>query len=930
MPIQKGFEPNHNHGNGAAGDIFVNGAVVTSGTGGQLDPLKTIQEAVDAWVIAADVTKNILVMGNNRPYRESIELSDVAGNVSNTVNIQGFGTDKPLMTGGQTLTGWVQCTIADQPEVGDNYANIYKTTLNTSDTAAGGGFGLNLHEAGTAMYLATDRPGRAGFLPDDLFWATDARAFNSADTFVLNGSNQITGITHPAVFGKYSSAQVLNASIYLYHSPNAVDRVGITAYNGTSTVDVDGLYTSEDSGNSLYRNYSLANILPAMQQGQSGFIDNGATLTVYCWPTDPANLAADIEYSALSFGFDITDSTNYVKIAGFQFAQYATASTLEEGCAITTRTSSLLKKNTIELDNIKVDGLFNGDGGGYGAVYAANIDDFRMERFSFSNLSGMFGYFLAGGPLGTIDNAVLSERARVNRGIITMSEQTSSRHYGQRFIAVGDCKSVDCGRAAHANKFNFYEQCDYYLYYRNDFSESLPGYGTNQEASRGIIIGNVIPANNEPTGSGRSYEDQNAASPNPAKFLSETGYMWLINNTMTPDPDHLGDANAINTGSNDPDHNNILWRMYNNIAHGRQQGGTYGPTEISRSNYFTSTDADPGAHDTDVRSSAGVTYANPSESDFRIRSTSNLLTSTAYDWTQDAELVSILSTHFSDINLNMDIEGNAVNWAESPIVGANANFNVFSVPPYNTVWAQFDGAAWLEKIGALDNAPATTDTLCAVMTFMPSADDIANLRGMYVFLNSTNNAITTTNETNGRVRVRGEDTSNVNRYNETHGTTLVADTEYAVLITYDTGPTGAGFRCRILDVTTGQAIGADQVDPANNFLIQGDASIGFTIGSRASSGTGAISGRIERMQLWMGAPTIDFTQSTNQEMVVGASGGLVTPLTLESTLGTPLVSIYGRNLADGTNLGNGGAFVKDGSGEIEPLCITINNVTVIA
>jgi len=62
---------------------------------------------------------------------------------------------------------------------------------------------LNLYEDGEPLRLAQDRLGKV-----DLFFISYDDDFHRADSFGLDGSDQVTSITHAAVLTKYTSAQL--------------------------------------------------------------------------------------------------------------------------------------------------------------------------------------------------------------------------------------------------------------------------------------------------------------------------------------------------------------------------------------------------------------------------------------------------------------------------------------------------------------------------------------------------------------------------------------------------------------------------------------------------------------------------------------------------------------------------------------------------
>lgn len=899
---------------GTDGDYFVDKAVSSSGDG--LTPataFKTITEAV-AKVISDGAPRTIKVIGAGVKYRESISLKNFSGSILAQSYISGYGTDKPIITGGDSLTGWVSCTVSDLPDVGNNYASMYKAILSKSLIAAGDGFGINLFEAGAAMPLATDRADKT-----DMFWTTDALTFHTANTFTFDGNGKIAGITDTSVLGRYTAAQLVGrASVYVYRSPNAVSRVNITAANGVDNITVDGLLTPEDSGNPKYRNYSIANVLPAMAQGESGFIDNGdGTITVYCWPTNPANLEAGIEYSARGYAFDIADTTNYVTIEGFEMVQMSSATNPENGCGITTAFNTINKKTDIVIRHCYSGDHFNGDGNGYGGYYLANIDNLIFEYCTAENISGGFGFFVAGGSVDNTDYATLqlSDQAldgRVRNLHVIKAEKSPARFYTQKNMAFSYSLLESSGKAAHANQFNFYEQSDNILVYGIK-GKDLTGYSTWQETSNVIMMFNDIAVGEALTAPGRGIDDQNSTTANPAKTFGLNSNIYLINNTVHPHSTSLDSINGISLGSTSAEHDNTYFHMYNNLAHGRSPMGPYGTMSNSEGNIFTADDGIGGAGDLSV--DYGIVFEDATDSNFTYYDDAPNIVNNGVDL---AALVSgTLQPLFPDFDFSKDADGEDVSWSDAPI-GSYVNSSTVPAPVYTTQWQEFDGQSVIERNAQLNGAIGVTTKLTAVFTYRPTAADLAADTGLINFIGSTNYPMIIQTSSTGRLKVKAEDDTNANRFNITSSTSMVADTEYAVLLSFDTGAAGAGAFITVVEVETG-VVAFSFSSAVNNFNIDTGSAIGFLIGARGTTLSGTSTGRFERVQMWEGVG-IDFTQQANRNLVIGESGGLIHPATIVADLGLPSVYMRGTDIADPPiNRGYGGNFIKDGSGEITPI-----------
>ena len=643
---------------GTTADYYVDASVVSSGVGTSVGTaFKTIQEGVNQ-VITDGTPKTIAVVAGT--YRETVNLDDFAGLTGNHSIIKGYGTDKPTITAAEALTGWTQCAAGDSTDVGSNYASIYKVVIAKSSVASSEGLALNLHENGVLMHLATDRADVT-----ERFWLTDESTFHSG---LLNeGATYIESVTDATVFAAYTQVQIENAYFYLYSSPNSVETaIPVDSYTaGTHTAAIDSVTyqrVKEDSGNANWNNYSLINILPAMAAGQYGHKDNGdGNITVYCWPTDITNLTANIAYSSRNLCVSITPTTNYISLQGLKFIQASAANDTvgELGCGVSTQVSSLEKKTDITIQHCYSGGHFNADAG-YGAFYLSNVDNLVLEYCTIENVQNSFGFFLAGGS-----SLTQSVNGRVRNLYVKKSERSPARFFTQTDIQFTYSKLEQCGRAAHSNQINFYEQCDKVLVYGIRTTDCW-GYMTFQEASDVYIGCCEIPVGD--SGSpGRAFIDQNNGTNNPAG--ASVGYIYLWNNTFWPISTALGSSNALVCGSNNIVNDNLDYYVYNNVAHGRSSFRTYGDLTDTEGNVFTSTDSEPLKGATDQTEVYTDTFVDAANSDFTYKSTSAVITDTGFDM---ASTMTTIEAIFTDFDFSKDINGDTIAWA-TPQIGCAVN-----------------------------------------------------------------------------------------------------------------------------------------------------------------------------------------------------------------------------------------------------------------
>jgi len=402
-------------GRGFCATPYVDASVASASSGDGktiATAFKTISEAV-AQSVEDGVDREIKVLAGI--YRESFSLSGFQGRIS------GYGTDKPIVTGAEVLSGWTACTAADEAVVGPNYASIFKATLSSLDFASETPTGLNLYEDGEPLRLTQDRLGKV-----DLFFISYDDDFHRADSFGLDGSDQVTSITHTAVLTKHTSAQLSNAFVYLHHAPNTVSAVKITQVGSQGdTIEVDGSHPVQSTTDADRWRYSLADILPAMKAGQWGFSTTGDAVTVYAWPTSTSNLQDKIEYSARAFCINVAaNMPGPITLEALDLRQPGGDGSDKDGVCIGTITSSLEKKQGLTVRHVRA-GRTSNLRGGYGALYLSNIDDCTVEYVTVGYTSGCFGIFLQGRTTDPMMGAKLTHfHARY-------TSNAGARFYGQ-------------------------------------------------------------------------------------------------------------------------------------------------------------------------------------------------------------------------------------------------------------------------------------------------------------------------------------------------------------------------------------------------------------------------------------------------------------------------------------------------------------------
>ena len=358
---------------------YVNGSVGSSGAGtSEGTAFRTLAEAVAA--MSGGDTVNVA----GGVYRETLVTAGKGGpDGLARSRILGNPADRFVISGAEVLTGLTRCTVSDAPEVGADWARVFKTTVPLSSFPGSDPRVGNLCEAGVQLPICTERADQS-----DDFFLTKPSYFHTADSVTTSGSD-VTGFRKASVTDTYTKAQLDRAEIYFVTTPNV---------SGTSAVDFDattktiGLVTPDGYEDSAVRNnFALFNLLPAIRKGTWGHITSGSTVTVYVWPRDEASVAGGIEYSSRGSSLDLSSTSN-IEIADFVAAQAAT--TVLSAFPIIAQNNGG-NASDVHLHHFGVrDTLVVGFN--RCAVELNGIDDLHVHDFSILRAQGGFGFMLSG------------------------------------------------------------------------------------------------------------------------------------------------------------------------------------------------------------------------------------------------------------------------------------------------------------------------------------------------------------------------------------------------------------------------------------------------------------------------------------------------------------------------------------------------------
>lgn len=296
-----------------SGSLYVDAAIGASGNGLTLGAAKkTIQEAVNI----ATAGQTIVVKGGT--YRETVTMP-TSGTSGSPITLTRYGSEEPVISAFEPLTGWTACT--DQADAGGNpnWANIYKCFVPSAVVSAVQPLGYNLRQAGVPMYLVC--AGQGVVTNDDMLGYRDYTFMTVAGTSGLSFST--TGITDPGsnFLDRYTSNTDLNeAYIAAYVGPDSQANIRkITAYNATTqAITHNALGQNYNSGGTLGTRYMIINCaLDIVRAGLWAFKDTteaDGTRKVWCWPHNPAQMA-QIEISRRGYGID-TNGRDFLTFYG--------------------------------------------------------------------------------------------------------------------------------------------------------------------------------------------------------------------------------------------------------------------------------------------------------------------------------------------------------------------------------------------------------------------------------------------------------------------------------------------------------------------------------------------------------------------------------------------------------------------------------------
>lgn len=641
---------------GTSATWFVDQSVSSSGAGTSIGTaFKTINEALTEAKKAGNLGGTIAVA--NGTYREKLDLGST--NYSNGLTIRPYSTHQPVMSGADVVSGWVACDAGDTL-LGSAWPNCYKATLAVPTASATNDIGatdLWMHLDGEVLTLA-----HQSAVELDPFSYLDDDRFLTADSFGVNGSNHIVSVTDADVISLYTEAQLTNAELLLYHSPNESTIENIDSKTGSNQINVTTTYGVQ-SGQFLY---ALFNILPNIQPGQWGVnkTSSGGLYTVYYYPRTAGEMSGVFEASVRSQCIYLSNAQGAITIQGMTLKQSAGTGRRHGPLISSVSGGAITRSGSITVRHCILTNAWGRDDG-YGNMYVQSRDDCVFENNTFINGAALFGIYLH-----------RSDDTRISKNYFERMGSAAIRVYGSGDPVTNTTNRTEvsfnhmylCGRNTHSNLINFYQGCDYFLIYGNRFEDCF-GFITWQEASNMFIAFNDVPVNPDSGASNqRAIADQNDTTV-PPDNVDAIGYLW--NNRSVPVPGAettqvnawvLGKAAYVHT-----------FAFYNNIIHGGGVDMVSIPTKLveQKNNLFTAytTAWAQGADDLDASdfydNVLTDTYVNTASGNFAYVRGGNA-GMRGYDVRSTA--IAAAQAIWPSFNFNVDMNGHEFSW-DDPFIG---------------------------------------------------------------------------------------------------------------------------------------------------------------------------------------------------------------------------------------------------------------------
>ncbi|MEP3421303.1 MAG: hypothetical protein ABJN35_06190 [Erythrobacter sp.] len=622
---------------GTNGDWFVDGANGNDGNLGNsvAAPFATIAAAVNA-ADNAGGDQIVRVRGDGHRYREAIDYI-WKGVSPNSLKIASYGSERPVISGAEVLTGWVGCDNSDAPILGDAWTNCFKTTVAKMDFPAPDLYATLVREGGQLLTICGLRD-PASSTPEFYIDSTDL-CFrgdeNAGLSFTTDTDGHYETIAHPALLSAYSDAQLEKAIAVLWKTPNFHDWIAVESVSaGVLQLSANDADPQANIGGGAY---ALLNLLPNIQQGQWGYVDNDdGSVTFFVFPNDPIHLSQDVELAVRTEGLRVyrQNSDTALTIEGINFEMFARVE--NDGFALSLDGLSNLTGSTSNVRHCS----FRQFAAEKAIEIKAQEQGVVMEDITISQGLG-FGIQ----AVGTQTNPNVG--ARFSRCLAQDLSQAGYRMFGMHECIMKDIRAERTSAGGHANAINFYQGCDrvVVLNYQGatGFDDRLfAGYATNQRASNIYWLHSTFTPH---PADGRCYDDQTNPTTPEQPNIGEGGGLINCWGVDMPDRRNINrDRGGFYLGTPD-----MPWSVYNSVTPAILNTG--GSVD-RKGNILTFSSA--GEDETETVLDATDIFADPANFDFLARPNSPLLSAQGQDCTA---IIQQLESWFPGENFRRDALG---------------------------------------------------------------------------------------------------------------------------------------------------------------------------------------------------------------------------------------------------------------------------------
>lgn len=554
-------------------------------------------------------------------YPESVTLS-VNGEDQNPITIAAYGNEDVVLEGGDVLSGWNQCSSADNCGGNPNWQNIFYAYIPQEHAAETDALIANLFQGDDLLAVAQEPD-----MPDSLYIDDIENYFP-----IALGAQTETALTDAAILGDFASGFWEDAFALLWVTHNRVEFRKIDSFdrqNSAITFAETGAppYDDRDGKYSIYN--GVQQIDNPGEYSINYQLEQDGTRKVYLWPLNGVVSNTSIRFSVRNYGIDI-NRKSYVTVQGLKVQRY-TGSELIHGIGIGSVHQGGELNGVVIRDN---EVRFNRHATrGYGGIYLSNCADCSIEDNTVYENVRHAGIFM-NGPI----------RSKIKDNIVYRAGQTCVRFYGaQQSQIIGNDISGCSG--SHANTITVYLYSEDVLIANNYIHDSL-GYITLQSSTNINIYNNFVDTSKSRiaatefggTSNGTWIIAQNtfvSSAPSTALMLGNNGADFIVKNNILdgfcpPDGATVDRSNNLYTG--------LMW------CQGNQYGWELEDNEV-------------------IEEDLDQIFSSPATGNY-------IPLGNSYAAASGADISDLLpSDIFADFRFDLDIDGNSRNMA-NPAMGA--------------------------------------------------------------------------------------------------------------------------------------------------------------------------------------------------------------------------------------------------------------------